>query len=62
MPRRVLRIVPRDAAALSSRGYALRKLGRYAEAVSDYSAALAASPTAVRLYSNRGPPRRPLVP
>ena len=50
----MIRIAPRDAAALSSRGYALRKLGRYAEAVSDYSAALVASPAAVRLYSNRG--------
>jgi len=52
--RRVLEGEPGDTAARSHRAYAYRKLARYAEAVADYTVALAAAPDAVRLYNNRG--------
>ena len=43
-----------DLAALSNRGYAFRKLGKFAAASEDYTAALKQSPGTVRLYNNRG--------
>ena len=52
--RRVLEDEPGDTAARSHRAYALRRLDNYAAAVSDYSVALAAAPTAMRLYNARG--------
>lgn len=45
---------PSDLAALSNRGYAFRKLGKFAAASEDYTAALKQSPGTVRLYNNRG--------
>lgn len=51
---RVLQQASTDLAALSNRGYAHRKLGNFAAAAADYSAALKLSPSTVRLYNNRG--------
>ena len=51
---RVLQHSPIDLAALSNRGYAFRKLGKFAAASEDYTAALKQSPGTVRLYNNRG--------
>ena len=51
---RVLQRCPSDLAALSNRGYAFRKLGKFAAASQDYTAALKQSPGTVRLYNNRG--------
>jgi len=50
----VLQRCPTDLAALSNRGYAFRKLGKFAAASEDYTAALKQSPGTVRLYNNRG--------
>ena len=51
---RVLQRSPTDLAALSNRGYAFRKLGKFAAASDDYTAALKQSPGTVRLHNNRG--------
>ena len=51
---RVLQRSPTDLAALSNRGYAFRKLGKFAAASEDYTAALKQSPGTVRLHNNRG--------
>ena len=45
--------MPDDASGYSNRGYAHRKLGNYAAAVDDYTAAITRCGSTVRLHNNR---------
>jgi len=52
-PHRLIELMPDDASGYSNRGYAYRKLGNYAAAVEDYTAAIARCGSTVRLHNNR---------
>jgi tetratricopeptide (TPR) repeat protein len=43
-----------NAAAYNNRGFAWRKLGRYAEAIEDYTKSLELSPNNLKTLNNRG--------
>lgn len=49
-----LRLDPKNAAALNSRGLAYRKTGDLEKAIADYSAAIALNPVYALAYNNRG--------